>query len=50
MNLSHDILKNVKLIKESVVKVLNNNCLLFTLGAETSASQKKSPNFCVSGA
>ena len=25
--------------KDSVVKVLNNNCLLFTLGAETSSEK-----------
>ena len=40
MNLSHYMLINVTLIKESVVKVLNNNCLLFTLGAENFVSQK----------
>ena len=40
MNLSHYMLINVTLIKEGVVKVLNNNCLLFTLGAENFASQK----------
>ena len=40
MNLSHYMLINVMLIKESVVKVLNKNCLLFTLRTETFPSQK----------
>ena len=43
MNRSHYMLINVTLIKESAVKVLNNNCLLFTLGAETFA--KNIPKF-----